>query len=52
MAKGDATRGRFSRWRLFFKILKMRTNQQPDIYIIPKAYPNPYPKPNHNLGML
>ena len=38
-------RGRFSRWRLFFKILKTRTNQQPDIYIIPKAYPYPSPYP-------
>ena len=31
-------------------LLKTRTNQQPDIYSIRKAYPNP--EPNHNLGML
>ena len=34
----------------FFKKLKTRTNQQPDIYIIAK--PHPYPEPKLNLGML
>ena len=39
MAKGDERElGRFSRWRLFFKILKTRKNQQPDIYSIPKLW--------------
>ena len=46
MAKGDKREVGFQDGGCFFKILKTRTNQQLAIYSIPKAYPNPNPKPN------
>ena len=52
MTKRDGQEVGFQDGGLFFSILKMRTNQQPDIYNIPKPHRNPYPEPSLNLGML
>ena len=38
MAKGDRREVGFQDGCYFFKILKTRTNQQPDIYSIPKLW--------------
>ena len=42
------TRRSFSRWRLFFKIVKTLKNRQQGSYDNPKAYTDCEPNPNSN----
>ena len=43
--QGRFSRGRFSIWRLFFKIVETQKNQQP------KPYPKPFTNPNSNTKL-